>query len=67
MTKVAQACADCLEDAGGRQRVHGIVWGVGRCGCCGHTRGVTEPKNFGSPKLQPIELQLPEPAQELVE
>lgn len=55
---VAKACADCLEEAGGRQRHHRISWQVDMCGCCGHRRAVTAPENFGNPSLQPQVLQL---------
>ena len=56
--KISLACADCMEEAGGRQRQHRISWQVDMCGCCGHRRAVTAPENFGSPPMQARVLQL---------
>ncbi len=47
----ACACADCLEAAGGRQRMHNCAWFVDICPVCEHKTTVTDPKNFGKPKL----------------
>ena len=52
MTRVSQACAECLETAGGRQQLHGISWRFDFCGCCGKRQAVTDPLNFGNPPLQ---------------
>lgn len=54
------ACADCLEDAGGRQQRHNIAWRIDYCGCCGVRKAVTDPLNFGAPPLQPKILPLTE-------
>ncbi|GEM_PF-5374053 len=51
----AMCCADCLEAAGGRQKVHGIGWLVDRCPVCkGHT-SVCAPEHFGQPALAGFE------------
>lgn len=63
MTSVTQACADCLEEAGGRQQQHKITWEFGMCGCCGKRKAITEPENFGSPRLAHYMMEL-EPSKE---
>lgn len=51
--KVTHACADCLEEAGGRQQKHDISWQVEFCPCCEKRASVTDIRNFGAPKLSP--------------
>ena len=62
MKHVSFACADCLEEAGGRQQRHNIFWHVEICPCCGKHRATTDPLNFGNPKLTPclLEVTIPE-------
>lgn len=49
--KITAACADCLEEAGGRQRKHKIDWQLDICPCCTKHTMLTVAENFGSPKL----------------
>lgn len=62
MTQVKQACADCLEGAGGRQQQHKIHWRFCVCGACGKPAAVTEPVNFGNPPLSARILEFEVPA-----
>ena len=49
------ACALCLEDAGGRQKSHGIPWLNEACEICDEVTAVTRPRDFGSPALEGFE------------
>lgn len=49
---IAYACADCLEDAGGRQRHHHIAWHIDLCPVCARRTTVTRPEYFGNPPLE---------------
>jgi len=53
MNRVAFACADCLEEAGGRQIEHNITWHLDICPCCTERTMVTAPTHFCNPVLQP--------------
>ena len=61
MTHLSFACADCLEDAGGRQLQHGIAWYLECCPACGKRRCVTDTRNFGNPPLTPCVLDVISP------
>ncbi len=53
MTYVPLACADCMEEAGGRQRHHRVAWVIDTCPVCGEEKAVTAPSDFGHPRLEP--------------
>jgi hypothetical protein len=46
-------CSFCAESAGGKMPAgHIATWHNGICPCCGHLRQLTEPRDFGYPKLE---------------
>lgn len=53
------ACAECLEQAGGRQMEHGIEWKLEICPVCAIKTTVTSPAHFGNPQLQAKVLPFP--------
>lgn len=55
---IPYACADCMEEAGGRQRVRSPAWHVDTCPCCGRRKALTEPRDFGYPELKAKQLPL---------
>lgn len=50
---VTHACADCLEEAGGRQRHHNVTWYIDTCPVCARDTSVTGIESFGAPELSP--------------
>jgi hypothetical protein len=44
-------CSDCAVAAGGKKRGENATWHEGKCGICGLTKGVTEPRDFGHPQF----------------
>lgn len=42
-------CSDCAVAAGGKLRGAGATWHEGKCGVCGVTKSVTQPRDFGHP------------------
>lgn len=46
-------CSPCAEQNGGKMPAnHLACWHVDECGVCGHIKTVTQPRDFGYPKLK---------------
>jgi len=46
-------CSDCANEAGGQMpEGHLATWHVELCPVCGEVKPVTEPRDFGRPKLE---------------